>query len=409
MRIKKISIKNYRSCIETVFEPDEHLSALIGPNGSGKTNILSALKLLTSLCSNRGRSILSNTRIASTSEIKTWYELDGKQIIHTARLNIVADEKNQDEILDASETWYMFDFTGRKNKIDIPCWLVLDLTSRHGGALHPSLIKSSGLIAYLNDNGVSLKELEYLGAAVSVISKITYYSASQFTNPATCPISFEAESDNRRTPGQSTSGHKQFLNEMYQAKKRNDPSYAEFIEIIGPHSIGLVEQIEFKEVITSTSSYSVAIGGQVKKSEKNNLLIIPSFKISGNKLSPSQLSEGTFKTLALIFYLVTDKSPVLMLEEPEVCVHYGLLCSIVELIKLYSSNKQILISTHSDAVLNQLEINNIFSVKREKNNGTTVSSIKKSLKGADLLALKDYLNNEGNLGDYWRSGDLENV
>lgn len=33
----------------TTFEPHEHLSVLIGPNGSGKTNVLSAIKLLHSL------------------------------------------------------------------------------------------------------------------------------------------------------------------------------------------------------------------------------------------------------------------------------------------------------------------------------------------------------------------------
>ena len=98
-----------------------------------------------------------------------------------------------------------------------------------------------------------------------------------------------------------------------------------------------------------------------------------------------------------------------MLEEPEVCVHHGLLTSIVELIRIYSKNKQILISTHSDAVLDKLDLENVFKVERENGKGTVVSSIRKNIKGTELRALKEYLANEGSLGEFWKHGDLENV
>ncbi|NVO00042.1 MAG: ATP-binding protein [Geobacteraceae bacterium] len=121
------------------------------------------------------------------------------------------------------------------------------------------------------------------------------------------------------------------------------------------------------------------------------------------------MSEGTFKTLALIFYLVTDKSSILLIEEPEVCVHHGLLNSIVELLDIYSKDKQIIISTHSDAVLDKLRIDNVFKVKRTNEKGTEVSSIKRNMKHIELKALKNYLLNDGSLGEYWKHGDLENV
>ena len=94
-------------------------------------------------------------------------------------------------------------------------------------------------------------------------------------------------------------------------------------------------------------------------------------------------------------------------EEPEVCIHHGLLSSIIELLKRYSRQKQIVISTHSDYILDQCETRHVYSVKRHKEQGTIVKHIESSLPARDLAALRNYLNHEGNLGEYWKHGGLE--
>jgi len=120
-----------------------------------------------------------------------------------------------------------------------------------------------------------------------------------------------------------------------------------------------------------------------------------------------QLSEGTFKTITLLFYLITERSSALLIEEPEVCVHHGLLVSIIELIKTYSRQKQIILSTHSDFILDQVEPRHVYRVKRDNEDGTKVTHIEKALSAGELKALKLYLETEGNLGEYWRHGSLE--
>mgnify|MGYP001590433483 CR=1 FL=1 len=60
-------------------------------------------------------------------------------------------------------------------------------------------------------------------------------------------------------------------------------------------------------------------------------------------------------------------------------------------------------------MLDQLRIENVFKVQRTKEKGTEVSSIKRNMKSKELKALKNYLLNDGSLGEFWKHGDLENV
>ena len=111
------------------------------------------------------------------------------------------------------------------------------------------------------------------------------------------------------------------------------------------------------------------VGGKIEKVRRQKVLVVPQFHKGREILSPNQLSEGTFKTLALLFNIITEDSTALLIEEPEVCVHQGLLSSILELIKQYSSSKQMFVSTHSDYVLDYLQPENVFTVKYDKKAG----------------------------------------
>jgi predicted ATPase len=169
----------------------------------------------------------------------------------------------------------------------------------------------------------------------------------------------------------------------------------------------LVDKITFREIRTSSTEYSVQVGGKIERRRAEKVLVIPQFRRGKNILSPNQLSEGTFKTLALLFYIITEESTALLLEEPEVCVHQGLLSSILELIKKYSMEKQMIVSTHSDYVLDHVKPENVLSVKADPVDGTVVRHLRKTMSKKEYEALRYYLGHEGNLGEYWREGGLE--
>jgi len=50
---------------------------------------------------------------------------------------------------------------------------------------------------------------------------------------------------------------------------------------------------------------------------------------------------------------------------------------------------------------------NLVLVKRQPGKGTTAKLLSKSMSSNDYKALRRYLEESGNLGEYWREGGLE--
>jgi predicted ATPase len=124
-------------------------------------------------------------------------------------------------------------------------------------------------------------------------------------------------------------------------------------------------------------------------------MIIPTVQIGKSKLSFNQLSEGTLRTLAMLFYVVTEKSELLLLEEPEVCVHHGLLNNVIAIIKEFSRRKQIFFSTHSETVVDGLLPEQILLVEKTDDAGTTVRPVIKSNVPSGIRCFKEIPNDFG--------------
>lgn len=418
VHLDRIHVTNYRSCKSTTLNLHRNLSSLIGPNGSGKSNLLNAILLLNKISRpSRGRGdeelLLSGCKLQATIDVQ------GKLVKYEALVQYATSERNIDEVVTTRERWNLLEITGQKKWYKIP----LSATQRQLGLLEyqaPSKrlsprYRNAVLLHYSHMMGVGIEDPQHLQIVFDALERIaaffngiTYYSASRFTDPSKCPASFELQNDRlSRRHTRFGEEHVYFLYDLFSAFKTNKNEFAEFLSLVGNEGIGLVETVKFTEIDAPSSDYEVLAGGRLIKRELKRLLVIPSFVIHGTALSPNQLSEGTFKTLAILFYIITDKSRLLLLEEPEVCIHHGLLSSIMEIIKDFSRKKQIVISTHSDAVLDALDPENVFLVKNDPERGTLARHVPGALSRRDYLALRQYLAEYGNLGEYWRHGDLE--
>jgi ABC-type cobalamin/Fe3+-siderophores transport system ATPase subunit len=411
-------IVTYRSCKDTVLSPEPDVTALIGPNGVGKTNLMHAILLL----ENSGRGAFygrDSDLLTSKCQIEATFSYAGKRINCRSSIIYRQDESTRDQVVSSEEEWNFRELTGSKK------WVkgqVLQFHSRimtnhdyviHAGGRHylaearvgqlvrRRIIPSSKLF-----KKPPKEELEAFEAIRKFRMSIQYYSASQFTNPALCPTSFEIDDEEGGRLVDSVqarrSAHTRFIYDLYRACQKNEDSYNAFMSIVGKTGVGLIDKIEWKTVSLSSENYEVRTGGKLVQKTRNRIIVIPIVELGTSQLSFNQLSEGTLRTIAMLFYIITQKSELLLLEEPEVCVHHGLLRSVIEIVKEYGSSKQIVISTHSESVLDYLSPSQLRIVRREDETGTKVASLGDVLSSKELSALRNYLSSVGGLGEYWR-------
>lgn len=407
--LKRIVLENYRSCLRTSIDLHPKLSVLIGPNGSGKTNILQGIMLLHQLA--RGSEHAPGLRrLFTTARVKAVFQTPKSHARLRASVDTFTNESNNDIVLQSRQKWFMRTSAGRPQEFssDIP----LEVASFDPDDIR--LFSNARFHRYRRYQRHIFHGRAFPDWAQTTLANvgkfcqgIRYYGASQFTNPGSCPTSFEIEREGDQRSLHRIRGHAKILSAMYAASKAGSSrKYDQFLEIVGPKGLRLIDGLTFRDVKTSSTEYSVRVGGKVESRRRDNLLIIPQFRIGSQTLSPNQLSEGTFKTLALLFHLITENCTALLIEEPEVCVHQGLLASILELIKSYSNRTQMILSTHSDYVLDKVQPENVYRVTLSKPEGTIARHIRKTMTSKEFAALRQYLEWEGNLGDYWREGGL---
>lgn len=407
--LHSFSIRRYRSLKRTGFDPHPELSVLIGPNGSGKTNLLHAIQLLRISASQRLREE-QPPRLANRCNLAATFAIGKRRIGYRATMVFTASERNRDEVITAHEGWNLRDFGGEDSWREIPRPFFDPRFQQHFYSVrtpsgHRVIRRNFAPGVFPN---IKPSEIDVLRAVHSFKSSIKYYSASQFTNPSRCPSSFEIEGDNRVIETYADRGpHFSFVSNLFQTYKNHRDLYERYLGIVGRSGIGLIDSIRWKPITLSTGTVDVQTGGKIVRRRKKRILIVPIVSLRRIQLSFNQLSEGTFRTLALLYYLVTDPSGLLLVEEPEVCVHHGLLNSVIQAIKSYSVRKQIIISTHSELVLDSVKPANVFSVMHQAVRGTTVRPLSRSMSSRDFVAMKDYLATAGSLGEYWTHGGIE--
>ena len=120
----------------------------------------------------------------------------------------------------------------------------------------------------------------------------------------------------------------------------------------------------------------------------------------GREIPTARLSDGTLRYLCLLTILLHPEPPSLIcIEEPELGLHPDLLPTLSDLLLDASKRTQLVITTHSDILVDALTERSESVVVCEKHDGET------EMRRLDEASLKHWLK-DYSLGDLWTSGEL---
>lgn len=114
----------------------------------------------------------------------------------------------------------------------------------------------------------------------------------------------------------------------------------------------------------------------------------------------TRLSDGTIRFMAILAVLMAPKPPPMVcIEEPELGLHPDAVALIAELLEQASQRTQLVVTTHSDALVSALTVGPDSVVACERLGNAT------ELRRLDPARLASWLE-EYSLGDLWRMGEL---
>ncbi len=386
MLIRSIRLNNFLSFGENA-ETIElgPLNVIIGPNGSGKSNLLESFELLR----NAPDQLLKPIREGGGVRDWLWKGAKGTP---TASLDVViVNPKGPQELR------YTLAFTEVGQRFEIvseeilrkpnPRQLLSSVCYRFNSGrpmLNRPMINSKGNKRTLHpvdvDIGKSIlsqlrdpdqyPEITYLGQA---FSKIRLYREWSFgrNNAPRLPQKTDLPND-MLEPDASNLG-------LVLNRLRRDPMVkARLLKALR----ALYEGID---------DYDVQIeGGTVQVFFHEGRFNMPA----------TRLSDGTLRYLCLLAILCHPNPPPLVcIEEPELGLHPDILPTLAELLKEASERCQLIVTTHSDVLVDAMTDSPESIFITEKHEGST------TLRQLDVKKLKPWLE-KYRLGELWTRGDL---
>ena len=386
--------------------PMEPLTVLIGPNGSGKSNLLEAISLLRA--APRGVS----EPISRTGGLREWL-WKGPETLHSISLEAVVDYPPT-ETLQHSLT--LTDQGGRPVVADER----VDPSKRHrekriGQSYYrpPRGAQASWETAEVNPRALAELRKEHPGEGPPPLMirrsrRSTIEFASEF-EPHESLLAHAA------IPQYPALWH---LKEQYRrvrlyrnwsfgphANSRQPCSaheHSDFLDEGGGNLPLVLSQLHGTYKKTFLNALSQLFDGIVDVQCPVTGGTVGLFlEEAGNRSIPAtRLSEGTLRYLCLLVTLLhPEPPPLICIEEPELGLHPDLLPTLSDLMREASERTQLIVTTHSDVLVDALTDRPENVVVCEKHYGQTEM---RRLDKDDLTKwLKDY-----RLGDLWTSGEL---
>ena len=378
MKITSIKVKGYKNLLDCTYNMGD-FNVLIGANNSGKSNLLELFSFLDDIISgsddikeiifkgssSRGRIVSDCTphleAINISLELEFQHDIDEDSFKYIYYLEIKTDELFSDvkgHIVKESLRYKNIKKTGSMITVFERSDTTVNILKVSKISKIDSTQSLLTLISKINDIKESLEFVAQIGISdVFVIAKtpVIYSSANEIRDA----FSFSFE-------------------------KRESKSVIKNGRIA---TIDLVNQIEqilnsdkkqyFEEMLNDILKLSIKMNtiGQLYK-----FITVRYIKNDGSlseyQSDINQLSDGTLIVLNILTCLVSNKYPVLAIEELENCIHPNLLKELIEVINREFSHIQLIITTHSPVLLNMVKLEDVSYILNQNCEGAKIESVK---------------------------------
>jgi predicted ATPase len=353
------------------------LNLLIGPNASGKSNLIEAIGLLKGLPNDFAEAVAGAGGVSDC--------LWKGAVNPTAKIDFTANVRKLKKTL-----CYQLSFMGRKGKAFITDESV---TSVSPGAARAFLAYKKGRPTIYSDGSELILSDEETDPEQSVLSqRKDSKNYPEITYLGRLLRSIRIYSDWEFGPGST-------MRDLYGAEGKNDYLDEDVHNLglmlnrfysdanIKPDLLKYLNAFYAEAVDIHTLVQSGLIDTRVEERKK---ITIPA----------SRLSDGTLRWLALLTILLHPSPPPLVcLEEPELGLHPDALRMLAELLTKASERMQLIVTTHSDALVDEFTDSPDSVIVFEKENGST------KMTRLNKERLTSWLERYS-LGQLWRSGEI---
>lgn len=358
MKIRNISIQNYKSIKQLDNLVLSNINILIGSNGVGKSNFISFLNLFKQIVNKNLQGFVAEKAGANN------FLYFGRKISQYLRGNIVFDSNNSYQIElkpDSEDSFYFSNEVAAFNS---------------GGDWHNIKSESLGHKETKLDEMIFEHKRKYnYGGIPEYVKKalsdfeIYHFHDTGIHSPmkSTCDIN-----DNRylRKDGSNLAAFLLYLKEKH------------------PTNLKQIEGV-IKQIAPFFDAFNLA--ALMRNPEKIRLEWLE--KGNDEYFNADQLSDGSIRMIALTTLLLQPNPPhTIIIDEPELGLHPAAIQLLAGLIRKASVKSQIIITTQSVTLVNQFNLEDLIIVERKGG-----ESIFKKL---NLHEIESWLENYS-LGDAW--------
>lgn len=401
--IKEIKLTNFYSFSEQTIVLHSGANLLVGINGSGKSNMLKAIRLLKEGIAGKGlrAHIFENLggfdniyfkgkKADESNAIELEFCLDGQRItkgnygfhftddiIYTIRIvkspslqNYYIQEKIKTRSTAAGGGFVYLDF------------------SNGTGVLNEKNTESKGKLVKYNDfnpQELALREVSDTDRyfALTTIRKALkdIFVYDYFDTTPRSPIRKATLSTADRVLNAEGTNLPQILNTL---KISHKPSYNKIVSLLN-------------EVNSNFNGFDYNF-----ISGNSSIELMLDEKGLESSVHVSSISDGTLRYLCLLAILFNpERGNLICIDEPEVGLHPDMILLIANAIKEASEESTIILSTHSDNLLNYFSFENIKVFEKDEYNATKVNTFTED----QFEGWYDTFS----LGEMWKAGDLGGV